>query len=300
MDTQSDSSSNSSGARGGDSSSNSSGNSSGARGVDSSRSSPGEQRGARYFKDFPIEYRISGARGGQESGSDYQSSEGARHNSEQSSQSGQPIFISNGTQPNQDNNMYTKEIVPCVLPTPGFGYGAPVAPAVGGLGVDFYSYNAALMASENACRAIEATKESEADIKDSIHEVQGTLAQNQMQLLERICDGEKEAIKAGFEARLEAKETKADLLARIEECCCDMKIMNLELTNNMNTKFCDLERRQDKEFDRIREREDKREISQLRESLSQCNTRENNRSLASEIVSALQCSGIIPTPVHTH
>lgn len=191
------------------------------------------------------------------------------------------------------NNMYTQ---PTILPVPisGFGFGgygaaaAPVAPAVG-YGNDYGSF-AVLQALNNIHGDV---KDAECSVKDSIMVSNSQRQTAELANLTRVCDVEKEAIKAGFESRLEAKETKADLLARIEECCCDMKLMNVETRNFITEKFCDLERRTDKDFASIKEREDAREIANLRLALTKCETLENNTGLASSIINALKSTGVI-------
>lgn len=326
--SSSGSSSGDSSSGGAGSSTGSSGGSAGARGVDSSRVSPGEQNGARNV------FNPYGRNEGYRSFEPYDGARMPKNFSRMNSRNQQPYYFNQSgggmgeqggnnpvsvfivPQSEQEESMNTPTILP--IPVSGYGafggYPAPVAPAVapayGGLGTDFYSYNAALMASENACRGIEATKESEADVKDAI-----MLANTQRQVAEfnnlnRVCEVEKEAIKAGFEARLESKETKAGLLAAIKDsttdlsrqlemCCCDIKLQNVENRAHLNEKFCEtnsnidnkffgLERRMDKEFDAIRERECQSREAALRDQVVALQTTQNNGSIVSSLVAALE------------
>lgn len=286
----------------GGSSSSSSGNSggsspSGARGIDSSGYTPGESKGARRFSPqvrYEEEYYpSSGARRGS----------GGQSQREQSYQQGnQPIYLVDSSNNNKENMKECNNYIPMPLGAfgAGLGYGgvgaiAPVAAT--GLGGDFYAFEAAKDAAKNACDAVEATKEAECSIKDSIMMSNSQRQTAELNLHNRLCEAEKAAITANYESRIAVKDSESRLMARIEECCCDMKLMNVEQTNAINEKFCDLERRNDKEFDRIREREDKREIAQLRSSLENCETKENNTELVNGITSgllnALKLGGVI-------
>lgn len=87
-------------------------------------------------------------------------------------------------------------------------------------------------------------KDAECATKDAIMESNSQRQNAELSLHNRLCEAEKEAIKANLESRLATKETEATLLARIEECCCENEKMILALETKMNEKFCDLERRE--------------------------------------------------------
>lgn len=87
-------------------------------------------------------------------------------------------------------------------------------------------------------------KESEADVKDSVQVLTNLMSSNHLFLLDKVCQSEKAAIENRAILLAETKETKAVLAAQIAECCCDMKMQNLELKQFITEKFCDLERRE--------------------------------------------------------
>lgn len=196
--------------------------------------------------------RFTSERGGSYGGPSYsgESFQGGQAGQQSGMQGQSPInFIMVPTPggEGQENSMNCNH--PTILPVPigglgGYGYGAaaPVAPAYGGLSGDFYSYQAALMASENACKAAENVKDSEADIKDSIQILSNNLDAKNLVLLQKVCDNEKAAIENRAILLASTKEDKNQLQMQIAECCCDMKTQNLELKQFITDKFCDVEK----------------------------------------------------------
>lgn len=87
-------------------------------------------------------------------------------------------------------------------------------------------------------------KDAECSVKDSIMVSNSQRQTAELNLHNRLCEAEKAAIDAKWAGITQTKNSEASLMARIEECCCDMKVQNLELKNYIGEKFCDLERRE--------------------------------------------------------
>lgn len=110
-------------------------------------------------------------------------------------------------------------------------------------------------AADNTAQLLTAVTKSEGDIKESVN---ATAHRNQIEnaghfgrLNDRLCDAEKESIKAGYEARLEALQTKSDLLANQNANTMSIKddIRTLHIAQDKS--FCELQHRLDKDFCRL-------------------------------------------------
>lgn len=87
-------------------------------------------------------------------------------------------------------------------------------------------------------------KDAECSVKDSIMVSNSQRQTAELNLHNRLCEAEKASIEAKWAGITQTKETESRLLARVEECCCDNKMMNLDLKQFVTEKFCDLERRE--------------------------------------------------------
>lgn len=202
-----------------------------------------------------------------------------------------------------------------VLPTGGepkenmnqFPYwGAFGTPFAGGFGGG-YGGPALVPLEDKSCEILMSlgdvrgeVKDAECSTKQAIMESNTQRQAADLNLHNRLCEAEKASITANFEGRIATKDAFNTLQAQLAKCCCDQEMATMRLENNINEKFCALERRQDKEFDEIRSREATAREADLRERLADCRLRENNQALAQAILGAFQCAGAVPTPVHSH
>lgn len=241
------------------------GGSNGARGVDSSRYTPGEQRGARqiYEREYPDKYPER-----QYYREDYN---GARRNQQRNyknnEQGGQQpmVFVVPGSN-EQNTNMEKCTYYPVPFGGAGFGYGAPVAPAVAsGFDSGYYTHQAALMASENACKAAENTKDAAADVKDSIQILSNQMVTNQFSLLQKVCDAEKAAIENRGVLLAATLASQNVLQAQVADCCCEMKLMDERQNRLISEKFCDLNTNINEKFATLERRGLEDEIAELRQ-----------------------------------
>jgi len=203
---------------------------------------------------------------------------------------------------NNENNMYNS---PTIVPVPvgggfggfgGYGGAQAVAPAYGG--------PALIPLEDKTCEILLAIGDTRSDVKDSesrtgnsIHHLQDTITTNQFTTLSKICDVEKEAIRNNGELSAKILQTENALSRQIETCCCDLKLQHAEDRAHQDEKFCALERRTDKDFADIKEREDARQIRTLQEDLALCKNTQNNSALAAAMIEAMKCAGVIvPAP----
>lgn len=170
----------------------------------------------------------------------------------------------------------------------------------GGLGSGDTTSGAALAyaqrAADNSSTILAALGKSEGDIKEAFN---SAIARTQIEtsahfsdLNNRLCDNDKEVIKAGYEARLESLQTKADLLANqnantiaIKDDIKDFRFsvdkQFCETNSNIDKQFCTLDHKMEKGFERIIEREYKERIAQLEDKLNQIRFNETQRELDS-------------------
>lgn len=213
---------------------------------------------------------------------------------------------------------------PVVVNTPasGGGYGDNgllstilIASMLGGRGFGNYGNNGtcepsathafAQRAADNSSQLLSTVTKAEGDIKEAFsagqHRAQIEQAGHFTALFNRSCEVEKEAMKSGYEARLEALQTKSDILANQNQNTIsikdDIKDFRFETaknfcdTNNLITsKFCDLDHTLDKQFRGIEnliqdgfrsigERELKQENARLRDKLDSIRYNEERRDL---------------------
>lgn len=166
-----------------------------------------------------------------------------------------------------------------------------------GLGAGDTTSGAALAyaqrAADNSSTLLTSVTKAEGDIKEAtnaaIQRLQIENAVNFNKLDNRLCDAEKEAIKAGYEARIESLQTKSELLSNqnantisIKDDIKDFRFATdkqfCETNSNIDKQFCNLDHRLDKQFrcleDTVQrgfaclnERELKEEIRQLRDQV---------------------------------
>lgn len=126
----------------------------------------------------------------------------------------------------------------------------------------------------------------EAVIAEQVGDVRHEIGEAVSSLKSEICDSEKEAIKAGFEARLEAKESKFDLSNKI-----DCKVGEVEksvefMRVDMDKQFCHVERMLDEKFTRL-------EIAHKNEEIQSLKARIAVQDTVTSILTALG----VPSPV---
>lgn len=149
-------------------------------------------------------------------------------------------------------------------------------------------------AADNSSQLLAELGKSEGNVKESfnagIHRMQIENAVHFSNLNNKLCDTEKEAIRAGYEARLESLQTKSDLLANqnantisikddIKDFRFDVDKTFCGLANGIDKQFNSLTQYIDKNFDKIVEREYKQEIHSLRDQLNLVRHKESDRDL---------------------
>ena len=171
----------------------------------------------------------------------------------------------------------------------GFGNGLGYGDSTSGAALAY-----AQRAADNSSTLLAALGKSEGDIKEAtaagISRMQLENAAHFSNLANKLCDTEKEAIKAGYEARLADLQTKADLLANQNANTIsikdDIKDFRFEfdkticsLANNLDKRFGSVEHLVEKKFDHLLEREYKQENSRLKEKLDQFQYKETQQDL---------------------
>lgn len=213
---------------------------------------------------------------------------------------GTPVVI-NTPNGNGDNGLLSTVVLASLLGGRGFGNN--------GLGSGDTTAGAALAyaqrAADNSSTLLTSVTKAEGDIKEAtnagLHRLQIENAAHFTNLMNRSCEVEKESIKAGYEARLESMQTKADLMANqnantisIKDDIKDFRFSTdkqfCETNSNINSKFCELDHRLDKQFhhvehvidkgfDKLIEREYKEEIRSLRDKLDRFEYKETSKDL---------------------
>lgn len=189
----------------------------------------------------------------------------------------------------KEENMNNQTILP--VPVTGYGFGgyggapvaAPIAAPVGAY--EGYGSWAILQSLTDIATTV---KDAECSTKDAIMVSNSQRQTAELSLHNRLCESEKEAIKAGFAAVTATKDAESRLLSEMKEGFCDIRSDIKDVTINVNEKFCDLEHNLDRRFDAIERREDKREIHQLRDQLAQAKESANDSNLAATIINALK------------
>ena len=176
------------------------------------------------------------------------------------------------------------------------------------------SFAYAQRAADNSSELLASLGKSEGDIKEAfnagLHRNQIENAAHFSNLNNRLCDTEKEAIKAGYEARLESLQTKSDLLANQNANTISIKDDIKDFRFSVDKDFCrlnsDLDKRfhhiehfVEKKFDALLERDYKARISQLEEKLELFRYRETQQDLSSikrDTSRAICALGKVPNP----
>lgn len=182
----------------------------------------------------------------------------------------------------------------------GFGGGLATGDTTSGAALAY-----AQRAADNSSALLTSVTKAEGDIKEAtnaaVQRLQIENAVNFNKLDNRLCDAEKEAIKAGYEARIESLNTKSDLLANqnantisIKDDVKDFRFANdkqfCETNTNIDKQFCSLEHSLDKRFQcletevqrgfhHLAERELKEENRRLREQLESNRFRNTNEDI---------------------
>lgn len=168
----------------------------------------------------------------------------------------------------------------------------------GGRGGDYCEPSASFAfsqrAADNSSQILAAVGKSEGDVKEAFN---AAISRLQLEnsgwfkdLDNRMCDADKSAIKAGYEARIESLTTKADLLANqnantisIKDDIKDFRFsidkQFCETNKNIDDKFCHLEHKIEKGFDRLAVAELEKENRILRERIEANRDREQSRDI---------------------
>jgi hypothetical protein len=190
-----------------------------------------------------------------------------------------------------------------------------------GLGTGDTTSGAALAyaqrAADNSSEMLAAIGKSEGDVKEAfnagIHRMQIENSAHFSNLASKLCDTEKEAIKAGYEARIESLQTKSDLLANqnantisikddIKDLRFDVDSKFCHLNNSMDKQFCDVGHKLEHGFNKIAERELMEENRRLRDKLDNFRYQDERRDINSikHDVNRITCGlSKIPSPTAT-
>lgn len=189
-----------------------------------------------------------------------------------------------------DNGLLSTILIASMLGRGGFGGWGNGDVNNGGAGTAY-----AQRAADNSSQLLTSVTKAEGDIKEAtaaaIARMQLENAMNFSSLKDRSCEVEKEAIKAGYEARLEALQTKSDLLANQNQNTISIKDDIKDLRFDMDSKFCHLNNSIDKQFcalghqlehgfNRIAERDLKEENDRLRDKLNTFRYNDERRDIS--------------------
>lgn len=140
------------------------------------------------------------------------------------------------------------------------------------------------------------------DVKDSESEIRESLLNQQIangsefrNLDGRLAGIDKEAVKGALEAQIAALKSTYELSNKVDHKTdmIDNKINSLEV--NVDKQFSSLKQELLIGLDKIREREQVREIEILRRQNDHLFTRNSNEELVKSMIGALKATGVIPT-----
>lgn len=139
------------------------------------------------------------------------------------------------------------------------------------------------------------------DVKDSESEIRESLLNQQIangaefrSLDGKLCGIDKESMRGAFEAQISGLKSTYELSNKVDHKTdmIDNKINHLEV--NVDKQFSSLKQELLIGLDKIREREQLREIENLRRQNDQLFSRATNEDLIKSMIGALKATGVIP------
>lgn len=138
-----------------------------------------------------------------------------------------------------------------------------------------------------AIEAKEDVWEAESEIQQSIQRLTNFVNQNNLSLHNRISETQKSAIEAKYESKLEVREAVDKIKDKVDAESDKIKDKLDTFRAETKDNFSDLERRMDKQFTAIKEREFQAEITDLRSELHDTKTAAQTQGIVSQVVEAL-------------
>lgn len=132
---------------------------------------------------------------------------------------------------------------------------------------------------------------AESDVQKAVQVQTNLINTNNLNLHNRLCESEKAAIEAKFEAKLETRDAVLKLNEKIDHEVEEVSEQLDSFEKSVDNKFCSLERRIDKQFCDLRERELQEEIRDLKNELSESNQSTLTANIVTQILAAI---GVAP------
>ncbi len=127
----------------------------------------------------------------------------------------------------------------------------------------------------------------EAVIAEQVGDLRHDIGETAIQGLKQAFEADKDALRAGFEAKIGTLEAINKIDNKIEECCEETQNKFFEIQKSMDEKFCHLSHEMEKGFAHVEEQALRKENEVLKERLFADSQREQTRAIVTDILAAV-------------